>query len=558
MASFHSMDGSPNPNYQNFSPESFLEPHYPSNVNPSALSMSPPWPGTVNLVNLDDVPHLPLSSQFRSGYLGMYPEDTDIYAPAASGQQAPYEEHSRTNDFKADNNFLPQMWQFNSRDLGMSQQNPNPYKCASVACSKRSCSSKCCSSSGVCQDENCPSLGKPCNDVGCLHTAPTETQDLMDPFGMFSSDLEYIPLLPHSGQCDHTDVEHDVAFTLEVLRRPAKPDAQEQFSSHRNAIVSGAGDQFLECSSPSFPSEYVFHTQPLLPASHEADQPEAPYHIEPIRSASNETEAPFHTEPIRSASNETDGPETPEPRICRWITNRDEPKGEKMICGKEFSDSKAFEDHLRDIHCAELSSKTGYNCLWHGCPRNDGKGFGSGSKLRRHMTTHSAYKAFECDFFECNNRFSTQQALVLHKRTHTKEKPFVCSFLNCGKSFPGISQLTVHERTHTGYKPFACGFPGCDQKFGESSNLAKHRKTHTKQKNHICKFEGCGSSFIRADQLRRHEKCHKDEQWHEDGHKITRHRRKAATRSNVSEETHSSRQLSPGTPSFNEMAYLNL
>jgi hypothetical protein len=318
--------------------------------------MSLQWTETVDFVNLDNTSHLPAPSQFGELYLDTHPVHAGLYASTTSGQQSPYGDHSRTKELETDNSYWPHMWQFNSGDLGMCQQYPNPYKCASVACSKPSCSSKCCSSLGVCEDDDCAGRGIPCDDMGCLPTSPAEGSGLLDSF-MFPPGLDNVPYYGHDGHCDHTNAEHDAAVVLDTLRSQAKPSAQEQFSSRHDVIISGTSSQSLEGKSPSPLGEYHFITQPMTPASQEAS-----------------------------------GLGTPGTHMCQWITNSEAPEAEKMICRKEFNDSKALEDHLRDIHCAELSSRTGYNCLWNGCARDQGKGFSSGSKLRRHMTTHSTCK----------------------------------------------------------------------------------------------------------------------------------------------------------------------
>ncbi|ORY66366.1 uncharacterized protein BCR38DRAFT_340414 [Pseudomassariella vexata] len=209
-------------------------------------------------------------------------------------------------------------------------------------------------------------------------------------------------------------------------------------------------------------------------------------------------------------------PKTPEPddclkspncadqqHTCRWIVS-DEGAKHEHLCSRSFSTPIDLDKHLREDHLAHMSSKTKYKCLWKGCVRKDHQEFASRNKLRRHLSTHTSYKPFECK--QCGEGFSAQQALDQHIRIHTGDKPYVCDVEGCDKAFKQKSALTMHKRTHTGEKPLVCEY--CGKRFCESSNLSKHRKIHNPVYKHKCTEPGCGKEFIRLDQLRRHTEKH--------------------------------------------------
>ncbi|RDW75049.1 hypothetical protein BP6252_06191 [Coleophoma cylindrospora] len=219
--------------------------------------------------------------------------------------------------------------------------------------------------------------------------------------------------------------------------------------------------------------------------------------------ASSEVKAPrVSILPNRAA---TEGEDPRHTITCKWKT------GDNTICGvakhgKEAA--KELQEHVREAHLAQLSSKLGYICQWDGCgraadPKLKDKGFSQRGKLERHMASHTTYKCCRCS--ECGMEFSAPQALKQHMHLHTGEKPWECKY--CKKRFPQQSAKTIHERTHTGEKPLSCEV--CGMTFSESSNLTKHRKTHGKKGIHLCPESDCNKSFHRFDQLKRHLEKHR-------------------------------------------------
>lgn len=249
--------------------------------------------------------------------------------------------------------------------LSMAQQCPAPDDCVSVDCSQVSCSSNCCST--VCQDNSCTE-GTPCNDVSCFDS------NLHQPFGdMFNEFPEWhhsmTPQLaddPHNQPCNHTNTEHDVAFTLRDLKAPNSSALQH----HQDPF------QF-ECPFLSTSEQSAADTDHrVFPLGHGI--PDLTY---------DPTIAPYPNKP-RSCARVTTEPTKATQHVCGWVVAS--PGDAEEICGQVFNDSSALNEHMSADHVSLLSAKTKYICQWHGCSRGDDQGFASRNKLKRHITTHTA------------------------------------------------------------------------------------------------------------------------------------------------------------------------
>ncbi|KAK9794496.1 hypothetical protein SCARD494_05566 [Seiridium cardinale] len=353
-------------------------------------------------------------------------------------------------------------------------------ECVSRDCGSVSCSDACCTDPScenvVCHDEACADLGDPCHSTQCLTSPPAATS--FDYGWADFSDWNFHQhpsheVLSHGQNCNHTNMEHDVATTLRHLKDPAAPTQQQQaFLNSFNHDVFGHGD--TEVASVAETPALTADTIVASPTAH-----------------------------LPSIS--LPGPKKPlGEHVCRWLVKA---KGDAHAhtCGQTFQCNEDLHTHLGKDHVGQMSSKTKYLCLWEGCSRKDDQVFASRNKLRRHISTHTSFKPFKCEW--CKDSFSAQQALDQHIRIHTGETPYKCDFPDCGKAFKQKSALTMHKRTHTGYKPLICEV--CGKSFCESSNLSKHRKIHNADYKYKCPL--CPRSFIRVDQLRRHQLKHERE-----------------------------------------------
>ncbi|ETS87678.1 hypothetical protein PFICI_01506 [Pestalotiopsis fici W106-1] len=354
----------------------------------------------------------------------------------------------------------------------------NLNDCVSQGCGSGSCSELCCTDPGcqntVCHGEDCANQGDQCHDNQCFtSTAPTEDLYSFNHFNHDEWNLDGDPghgLLHHDPNCNHTHTEHAAAITLEHLKNPvAVPQYSRGYS-----VASAFNDGDVDMTAADTPA-LTADTVNASPMSHR-----------PSLS-------------LPDAAHQAPGKDL----TCQWLVGD---VHNKHVCGQVFSSTEELHAHLGTDHVGNMNSKTRYLCCWAGCSRKDDQVFASRNKLRRHISTHTAFKPFKCEV--CQESFSAQQALDQHVRIHTGERPYQCDFEGCEKSFKQKSALTMHKRTHTGEKPLRCDV--CGKKFGESSNLSKHRKLHDRQ--YIFKCSTCPRAFVRLDQLRRHEKRHERDQ----------------------------------------------
>ncbi|KAK8048547.1 hypothetical protein PG994_010277 [Apiospora phragmitis] len=328
-----------------------------------------------------------------------------------------------------------------------------------------------------CDDEDCADVGSPCNDPHCLdptdQTTPLGTMwDHHQPWCAF----DYLPsdqFFSHAQQCNHTNTEHSVALTLGHLRDPGPLDQPQDPDLVQFGCPifgqSGSLDKLCGVAQPV--------TSMLEPPPNDSPGTLA------------ETVSPKSGKQI-STDNK-----------CGWLIG----DGDRFIrCDRVFSTCEELQNHVCDEHVNILSSKDKYMCRWHECSRKHDASFASKNKLRRHITTHTNYKPYQCGI--CEEGFSARQALEQHERCHSGDKPYICDLPGCDKAFKQKSALTMHKRTHTGEKPLSCEV--CGKAFGESSNLSKHRKIHSTENKLKCPEPNCGKEFIRADQLRRHLETH--------------------------------------------------
>ncbi|KAJ3565575.1 hypothetical protein NPX13_g7454 [Xylaria arbuscula] len=320
---------------------------------------------------------------------------------------------------------LPFAAQFTTEDLGTLSQYPNADDTVSLVCSQTSCNSKCTSS--VCEDEECSATGIPCNDPTCVSSLPPS--QLMCLTHQMPPHIPPGPTFfhqPHTQPCNHTESEHLVARTLGELRAP--------------------GESYTHEKTP--PCAISFDL-PLAPCTQEQlDSNGRQFYVSPPLSTDLESSASSYPNVSLQGAPPTVATTSGHVHTCQWITNPNAPPGESIICGAQFADTNDFHKHMCEDHIDELTSANGngFQCLWKGCSRKPHQAFATRGKLRRHISTHSAYKPFICKI--CNRGFSGQQALQQHERIHTGEKPFRCTFPNCKSAFKQKSALRKKKGSH--------------------------------------------------------------------------------------------------------------
>lgn len=157
------------------------------------------------------------------------------------------------------------------------------------------------------------------------------------------------------------------------------------------------------------------------------------------------------THPSPAQAPEKSPPEIAEKKVCEWILG-----GTK--CGMTFDSTGELQQHLRDHHLKQVTSKSDLVCRWKGCERGPDKPFSQKGKLERHFVTHTGRRSLPYHTLPHDNA-----------NQHT-DKPFKCDF--CTQNFATFAAKEQHERTHTGERPFSCDQPGCGKSFATTTSLS--------------------------------------------------------------------------------------
>src|SRR6266496_2146504 len=84
----------------------------------------------------------------------------------------------------------------------------------------------------------------------------------------------------------------------------------------------------------------------------------------------------------------------------------------------------------------------------------------------------------------CHERFDSKALLKIHMLSHRDANTSMFTCTHCSYQSRHGSKLTRHMCTHTGEKPFAC--TSCSYRCSGSENLTSHMRTHTGKKRFAC------------------------------------------------------------------------
>ena len=201
---------------------------------------------------------------------------------------------------------------------------------------------------------------------------------------------------------------------------------------------------------------------------------------------------------------------------------------------KEFTNAACFLNHMKKAHPGIDCPVVDAYCCDH-C----GRTFKQGNKIAEHVTIHTDYRPYKCDFEKCSKTFKSTYALTEHKRIHTIRKKYICS--KCGACLVSASKLKDHEKAvhlklqtykcsycakgftfkakkdyhekmrHLNVRKFVCEV--CGKSYKEKKELERHNYTHTGEKPYACIH--CNYRCVRRDYLKKHLMTHTGEKPHE-------------------------------------------
>ncbi|ELP86566.1 zinc finger protein, putative [Entamoeba invadens IP1] len=133
-----------------------------------------------------------------------------------------------------------------------------------------------------------------------------------------------------------------------------------------------------------------------------------------------------------------------------------------------------------------------------------GKKFRTASEVRRHQSTHSGVKNYQCPIESCGRSFTTNSYLQIHLKSHKTAESFQCTKKGCSMKFFLKTDLiehvkTCHKDVTSGWgKPaFCCPYDGCPMAFEYPSFLYKHCAAQHQKSEYMCGFDNCYCSFDR-------------------------------------------------------------
>lgn len=225
---------------------------------------------------------------------------------------------------------------------------------------------------------------------------------------------------------------------------------------------------------------HVMTPPPTLPQTPSYSTPHHTYHPSQTRSSSSSTTIPTPYRPSSLSRPSRPSQQTSSAGYWRTVLEHHDPENAQLYgprqpmsafssprecpaCKREFSSTRAFEDHIR--LCSPQTEKP-YAC------DECGTAFKKNSNLVKHMKlVHLGERNFQCTEPNCGRLFGQKSNLNSHiKAVHLREKPFVCQEGQCGRRFSQKSGLKAHIKTvHNGERPYVCE---CGSSFGHRGDVS--------------------------------------------------------------------------------------
>lgn len=171
------------------------------------------------------------------------------------------------------------------------------------------------------------------------------------------------------------------------------------------------------------------------------------------------------------------------------------------VCHKSYTEPRNMRRHLREMH----SSQKAYICDV--C----GKEFAFKNNLSRHKREHQkgyvkvVVRKYECDI--CKLKFRTKFHITEHMTTHTGYKAYECQ--ECKKTFSYLKCYKLHLKRHQqSAEVFPCSI--CDKIFYEKHRLRIHLNWVHGDSCHVCNI--CGKK-IKSLCLNSHMRKHTGEKY---------------------------------------------
>ena len=130
-------------------------------------------------------------------------------------------------------------------------------------------------------------------------------------------------------------------------------------------------------------------------------------------------------------------------------------------------------------------------------------------RLNNHLSKKHRIKSFECEI--CPYKTFSIYHLRRHKTSHSSEKPFQCTIDGCDKWFKTKEHLYEHKNLkHSSYTPFECDI--CNYKTNRRASFNYHKSLHSRldmNRPFRCPVIGCNKAYTKKIYLESHKSlCH--------------------------------------------------